>query len=240
MGRKRPRKRKKQATCSVHVPTFTQCQDKGKLETQQTVPVFATRGPHEPPESRGYLGLELARWLLLPPPTRDISRTEPLSTLREHIAASSLPLLAAHMLCWNHTPAKDPAVQRSSSLHPFCASVTPFCATVAATLVPPPQAQRCKTSTWSTCFQTALPPQQPGWTICHSLPPPQASHRQQHRCLKNQKRALKRVNFVPFIQHCTKNNSDAKGTADALQLLSLPLENWLLKNTTNSCNNKKR
>ena len=51
---------------------------------------------------------------------------------------------------------------------------------------------------------------------------------------------MKCVNFVPFIPHCTKTSSNAKGTADALQLISLPLENWLLKNTINSCNNKKR
>lgn len=48
------------------------------------------------------------------------------------------------------------------------------------------------------------------------------------------------MNFVSFIQHRTKTNSDAKRTADALQLVSLPFENWLLQNTINSCNKEKR
>lgn len=56
-----------------------------------------------PPEIRGYLAcLELPWRLLLSP----ISPTKPLSTLQQHIAAFSLPLFTAHMLCWNHTLAR--------------------------------------------------------------------------------------------------------------------------------------
>lgn len=73
--------RKKQATYNVHLPTFTQSQAKIKLTIQWTIPVFATQGgSHVPPESRGYPGLELARWLLLSP-KRNVSQTEPLGTL---------------------------------------------------------------------------------------------------------------------------------------------------------------
>lgn len=55
-GTKCPGGRKKWATCSVHLSTFTQSQDKSKLTIQETIPIFAAQAPHVPPESRSYLG----------------------------------------------------------------------------------------------------------------------------------------------------------------------------------------
>lgn len=171
---------------------------------------------------------------------RETSLIQSLSTLHERITASSLPLFTAHILCWNRILAKDPTVQRSLSFQPLCANVVPFCTTVAATLIPLPQAQYCKTSTWSKrsvskqcCHLSNLTE----WSTTACSHPRRVTD-SSITGLKIRTVLWSALILFLSLQHCTKTSSYAKATADAFQLIPFPLENWLLKNTINFSNSK--
>lgn len=109
-------------------------QDKSKLTIQQTVPVFATEGPHVPPESRlprlGACSVVVA-----------VTQEKRLSySLSVRCISITLLLHSTHALLKSHI-GKRSCSAKELILTALCASVTPFCAAVATTLVPLPQAQ---------------------------------------------------------------------------------------------------
>lgn len=122
--------RKEAKVGHMYCPSIYFHPEPGQMQTH-CIRDFATQGPHVPQESRGYLAcLELPWRLLLSP----ICPTEPLSTLQQHSAASSLPLFTAHMLK-SHL-GKRLCSTKELILTRFHVSLTPFCTTVATTSAP--------------------------------------------------------------------------------------------------------